>query len=277
MRRSARRSFVIAGLVALAWAWSSTDAAAQYRPPAKAPAGEDYHIEGSLAWWNADPSLLISSEALGIPGDNVDLIKDLSIVSHKLRKLDLVLRPAKKHRFRFEYLPISYSADTVILRSFVFNGQVYNIGLPVQTTAQFNTSRFGYEYDFLYTKHGFLGALFDLKYTDVNVEISSPLRAQPEFTTAVAPIPTIGIVGRGYLAPQVAVNGEVSIFRVPDSLAKDRFDGSYTDVDFNVTYNYNRFVGAVAGYRRLSVFYQFEKDSGSLKFSGLYFGGVIRY
>jgi len=277
MRMSVCRLFVLAGIVVVVLGWSARDAAAQYRPPAKPAIGEDYHIEGSLAWWNADPSILVSSESLGIPGDDIDLIEDLSVIKHKLRKLDIVLRPGKKHRFRFEYLPISYSADTVIKRTFVFNGQRYTIGLPVKTRAEFNTSRFGYEYDFLYLKRGFLGALFDLKYTDVNVSLESPLTAQPEFTSAVAPIPTIGIVGRGYIAPSVAVNGEVSIFRVPDSLAKDRFDGSYTDIDFNLTYNYNRYVGAVVGYRKLSVLYEFEQDSGALKFNGLYIGGVVRY
>jgi len=277
MRMSVCRLFVMAGIVVVALGWSSRDAAAQYRPPAKPAIGEDYHIEASFAWWNAEPSILVSSESLGIPGDDIDLIDDLSILKHKLRKLDIVLRPGKKHRFRFEYLPISYSADTVIKRTFVFNGQRYTIGLPVKTTAEFNTSRFGYEYDFLYMKRGFLGALFDLKYTSVNVSLESPLTAQPEFTSAVAPIPTIGIVGRAYVSPEVAINGELSLFRVPDSLAKDKFDGSYTDVDLNLTYNYNRYVGAVVGYRRLSVFYQFERDSGALKFSGLYFGGVVRY
>ena len=277
MRMSICRLLVTVGVVVVALGWSSREAAAQYRPPAKPVAGENYHIEASFAGWNAEPSLLINSESLGILGDNIDLVEDLSIIKHKLRKLDIVLRPGKKHRFRFEYLPISYSADTVIKRTFVFNGQKYTVGLPVKTTAEFNTSRFGYEYDFLYTKRGFLGALFDLKYTDVNVSLESPLSAKPEFTTAVAPIPTIGIVGRGYISPEVAVNGEVSIFRVPDSLAKDRFDGSYTDIDFNVTYNYNRFIGAVAGYRKLSVVYQFQRDSGALKFNGLYLGGVVRY
>ena len=277
MRMSACRVFVIVGLVVAAVGWSSLDASAQYRPPSKAPAGETYHIEAALSWWNADPSLLVSSESLGIPGDNIDLIKDLSIVSHRLRKFDLVLRPAKKHRFRYQFLPISYAADTVLSRTFVFNGQRYTIGLPVKTTAQFNTSRFGYEYDFVYTKKGFLGALIDLKYTDVSVSLASPLTVKPEFTSAVAPIPTIGAVGRVYVSPEVAINGEVSIFRVPDSLAKGKFDGSYTDVDFNLTYNYNRFVGAVAGYRRTSIFYNFEQDSGALKFNGIYFGGVVRY
>jgi hypothetical protein len=265
------------GVVVAVLAWSPLAADAQYRSQSRPTAGEEYHVEFSYAWWNAEPSLLVSSESLGIPGDDIDLVKDLSIAKQKLRRLNLVLRPAKKHRFRFEYLPMTYSADTVLQRRFVFNGQRYTVGLPVKTTAEFKTSRFGYEYDFLYMKRGFLGALFDLKYTDVSVTLASPLTAQPEFTSAVAPIPTIGVVGRAYLSPEVALNGEVSIFRVPDSLAKGKFDGSYTDVDFNLTYNYNRHIGALTGYRKLSVLYNFEQDSGALKFKGLYFGGVVRF
>jgi hypothetical protein len=119
MRMFVCRLFVMAGIVVAALGWSTRDAAAQYRPPSKPAPGEDYHVEAALAWWNADPSILVSSESLGIPGDDIDLINDLSVLSHKLRKLDIVLRPAKKHRFRFEYLPISYSADTVIKRSIV--------------------------------------------------------------------------------------------------------------------------------------------------------------
>ena len=87
-----------------------------------------------------------------------------------------MLRPAKKHRFRFQYLPISYEADAPVRRSFVFNGQRYNIGLPVQTEANFKTYRFGYEFDFLQFKRGWLGVLLDLKYTEHRRRAQQPDR-----------------------------------------------------------------------------------------------------
>ena len=111
----------------------------------------------------------------------------------RLGKFDLVLRPAKKHRFRFQYLPISYSADATVQREFVFNGQRYNVGLPVQTEANFQTYRFGYEFDFLQFKRGFVGVLIDVKDTNIDVELNSPIGA--EFTRAAAPIPSLGFVG----------------------------------------------------------------------------------
>ncbi|MGE0865232.1 MAG: hypothetical protein AB7P34_15165 [Vicinamibacterales bacterium] len=264
-------------LIALGVAGSATEAGAQYRGAGPAPVtGEEYHIEAAYAWWDAQPSLIVNSESIDILGTDVNLIEDLGIEKHKLGKLDLVLRPAKKHRFRFQRLPIHYEADGVVQRSFIFNGQSFNVGLPVQTVANFDTYRFGYEYDFLYSSRGFLGAMVDVKYTNVEVELKSPIGE--EFTRAAAPIPTFGFIGRVYPLPNLAVTSELSFFRVPDSLAEQlEGDGSYTDFDVNVTYNFNRFIGAQAGYRRVNIFYDVDLDSGTLKFTGLYFGGVVRY
>lgn len=251
------------------------NAGAQFNAPAEPAVGEDYHVEVSYGWWNADPSLIINSESLGIPGTDVDLIEDLGIEQKQLGRLNVVLRPATKHRFRFEYLPIKYEASATITREFVFNGQLYRIGLPVSTEAAFRTYRFGYEYDFVYRSRGFAGVLFDLKYTNVRVELTTPI-AEPEFTTAVAPIPTIGFVGRGYVAKNLAVGGEVSFFRVPGGLSED-YDGEYTDWDIYTTLNFTNNVGATAGYRSIDVFYNADRDTGALKFSGFYITGVVRF
>jgi len=250
-------------------------ALAQYSPPMEAAVGEDYHVEASYGWWNATPSLIVNSESLGILGTDVNLVDDLGITKKNLGRLNVVLRPATKHKFRFEYLPVEYLTDSVTLRrEFVFNGQRYRVGLPVSTTARYNTYRFGYEYDFVYRSRGFAGVLLDAKYTDVRVELLSPIGE--EFTTAVAPIPTIGFVGRGYVAKNVAIGGEISFFRVPDNLSEE-YDGEYTDFDLYGTVNFTNNVGATVGYRSLDVFYRANSDQGSLTFKGLYFTGVVRF
>jgi hypothetical protein len=276
MRMSVCRVSVMFCLGVLALLGTVADASAQYRGPAPAAVGEEYHIEAAYGWWDASPSLIVNSESLEILGTDVNLIEDLGIEQRRLGKFNLILRPGRKHRFRFERLPIHYEADATVKRSFVFNGQTYNVGLPVQTVANFDTYRFGYEFDFLYKSKGFLGALLEMKYTNVNVELQSPIGS--EFTKATAPIPTVGLVGRGYILPKLAINGEVSLFRMPEGLAT-QLDGrgTYTDFDFNATYNFNRYVGAQAGYRKVNIFYDVDLDSGTLKFTGIYFGGVVRY
>lgn len=260
--------------MAAVMALGAQSASAQFRPAAPPAIGEDYHVEVSYGWWDADPSLIVNSESLGILGTDVDLVTDLGIEKKRLGKLDIVLRPAIKHKFRIEDLPIKDAAETVIQREFVFNGQRYRVGLPVNTNADFKTYRFGYEYDFVHRSRGFAGVLFDVKYTDVNIELLSPIG--PEYTTAVAPIPTIGFVGRGYVARNVAIGGEVSFFKVPDNLSED-YEGKYTDIDVYGTVNFTNNVGATVGYRSVDVFYRADNDTGTLKFKGLYLSGVIRF
>jgi hypothetical protein len=272
LRRVVRTALIGLGLIA-----GAAPASAQFRPPgASTPAvGERYNIEAALTLWSPEPDLIVASESLGIPGDDIDLQEDLGIEQKRLREFRLVLRPATKHKFRFNYLPMSYDAEAVVQREFIFNGQRYRIGLPVNTEAKLTTYRFGYEYDFFYRDRGYVGVLLDLKYTDVDVALDSPIGR--EFTTAVAPIPGIGVVGRGYVVPNVSITGEFSYFRIPENLGEDEFGGRYLEYDFYGTFNFNRNVGAQLGVRSIDVDYFDDLDRGFLTFKGWYFGGVVRY
>jgi hypothetical protein len=266
-----------AALVSAAILFSSTSAAAQMGVAARGGSvGEQYHIEAAAGFWSPQPELVVASESLGIPGDRIDLVTDLGIEQKSIGDIRVVLRPALKHKFRFNYLPLKYSAEAVVHREFVFNGQRYRIGLPVNTTADLTTFRFGYEYDFFYRSRGYVGVLLDVKYSNVDVQLDSPIGS--EFTSQVAPIPTIGIVGRGYVLPNISITGEVSFFNVPDNLAEQlEADGRYVDYDFYGTFNFNRYVGAQVGVRSIDVSYFNDLDSGILNLTGLYFGAVVRY
>jgi hypothetical protein len=266
-------AFLFSAFLGAALLLSSTPAAAQV---GGGSIGERYNIEGAAAFWDPQPKLLVASESLGIPGTRIDLVTDLGIERKKIPDLRLVLRPALKHKFRFNYLPLKYSAESVVNREFVFNGQRYRIGLPVNTTADLTTFRFGYEYDFFYRSRGYIGVLLDVKYANIDVQLDSPIGS--EFTSQVAPIPTVGIVGRGYVLPNLSVTGEVSFFNVPDNIAEQlEADGRYLDYDIYGTFNFNRFVGAQLGVRSIDVSYFNDLDTGILNMTGWYFGGVLRY
>src|SRR5512139_1450822 len=162
-------------------------ARAQFNAPSPPAVGENYKVELGFAWWDPSVDLIINSESIGIPGTDIDLVEDLGVEQKRLIELRGVLRPGRKHKLRISRLPIRYEAETTLTREFVFNGQLYRVGLPVSTEAQFDTWRFGYEYDFLYKSRGYIGVLFDLKYTNVDIELNSPIGL--EFARAVAPIP----------------------------------------------------------------------------------------
>ena len=218
-------------------------AAAQFRPDPQV-VGEDYHVEVAFNFWNATAEPIVNSEALGILGTDINLVDDLGLEQKVLKDWRVVLRPGTKHRLHIDYLPMNYDQpDGQVNREFIFNGLRYPVGLPVATTAQFKTWRFGYEYDFLYKPRGFLGVILDVKVTDVNVGLNSPIG--DEFAKALAPIPTIGAAGRFYPAKNLALNGEFGYFRVPESVSDD-YKGRYVDWDVNATFNASKNFGVQA-------------------------------
>lgn len=278
MRMSVCRVYAALFLGTLGLLASAATASAQYRPATSGPGvAEDYHIEASYNWWNAQPTLIVNSEALGILGTDVDLISDLGIEKKRLGKLDLVLKPGKKHRLRYQHLPITYTTDAFpVTREFVFNGQRYRVGLPVTTNVDFTQDTFGYTFDFLHFSRGFVGAGINVMLTNIDVSLESPIGA--EFVQQSAPIPAFNFSGRGYLTPNLSIDAELKFFRIPESIERQiEGDGSYTDFDLHATYNINKYVGAQLGWRKTAIFYTAEADTGDLKFKGLYFGGVVRY
>jgi hypothetical protein len=268
---------LLAGLAA------AVPAEAQYKPrragSSNLATGEGYHVELGASVWNPTPEIVISSESLGILGDNVDFVNTLGLPTSKFRQLKLVLRPATKHKFRLEYTPIKYNGQKAIDTSFVFNGQRYAVGLPVTSELLWKAYRFGYEYDFVYKDRGFAGVLLETKYTDITATLSATLLgvSRTEFTHARGPIPAIGVIARGYIVPNISITGEFSGFPEVGTTGSSRYGGKYYDFDVYGTVNFSNHLGAQAGYRSFDVLYKVNQDHGTMKLKGLYVGGVTRF
>jgi hypothetical protein len=255
---------------------AATPAWAQYgaRRMSDPATGETYHVEIGGYFWDPDPNIIIQSEALGIVGSRINFVTDLGIEKKKFRQLKTVLRPGRKHRIRFEYTPITYEAVGNLKTSIVFNGIRYPVTFPVTTELKWKAYRFAYEYDFLYYDRGFVGVIFDAKYTDVQATLSNVV--DTEFVRARAPIPTIGAIGRAYVAPNISITGELSGLGSGGLFGED-YRAHYVDFDLYGTVNFNDHVGAQFGYRSFNVFYHLEHDEGNLDLKGLYFGGAVRF
>jgi hypothetical protein len=124
-----------------------------------------------------------------------------------------------------------------------------------------------------------VGALIEARYTtfDAKLTTNSPLLAtqQTEFTQAKAPLPAIGIVARGYPLKEVAINFEMSTFRLP--AIDPKYDANYFDWDINGTVNVTNNVGLQVGWRKMTTYLRVEKDLGDLAFKGLWFGAAARF
>ena len=276
-----RTRLIAIGICLFAGLWAAAPAEAQYgarRAGSDRATGENYHVEVVGALWNPTPDIVIASEGLGQLGTEIDFVNTLGIEQKRFKQLKVALRPATKHKFRFEYTPINYTAQTNVNTTFVFNGQRFNVGLPVATDVKWNAYRFGYEWDFVYKDRGFAGVLLDVKYTDVSATLTSAAVGVEQFTEAQAPIPAIGFIGRGYVAPNISITGEFSFFKLPEkAITTEDYSAKYYDFDLYGTVNFNDNVGAQVGYRSFDVYYKVKQDTGTLKLKGMYLGGVVRF
>jgi hypothetical protein len=270
------RSFVAGAFFLYGFLLLPSVAHAQYgATPFHDPAtGETYHIEASANFWNPPPDITVASTQFGIAGTEISAAQDLGIAQKRLTELRLVLRPARKHKFQVNYLPMNYTAQSTVHRTFTFNGISYGINLPVSTDLTWNTWMLAYEYDFLYKDRWFVGLVMQGKFTDVEVKLDSPIGS--DFVVAKAPIPNIGGIARVYVVPNISITGEMVGVKIPDSISAD-YKAHYFDFDLYGTVNFNKYVGAQVGYRSLDVGYTIKKDQGAFLMKGLYFGGVVRY
>jgi hypothetical protein len=254
----------------------ASPAAAQYKPRAvDDPAtGEKYHIEASAALWLPSADIVISSEQLGITGSQINVKRDLGLTDQRFPAFTVELRPARSHKFRLDYIPVTYTQTTTLNQDIVFNGIRYRLGLPVNSTLDWKTYQIGYEYDFVVKNWGFVGFDLQAKYTDVQVSLASPIAS--EFARARGPIPAIGGVARYYFVPNFAVTGAISAFKIPDSI-DSRYNAHYIDLDIYGTLNFTNNIGVKGGYRSRDVGYLIKSDTGSFTLKGIYFGAVVRY
>ena len=255
---------------------TATPAYAQYRPRPinEAPLAEKYIVEVAAGLWNPNPHMSITSESLGIIGSKIDFATDLGLAQTRLKQLDVMLHPARKHKLRFEYIPLDYKQTSTLRRDIVFNGQRYNIGLPVISELNWKAYRFTYEYDFIAMNRGFGGLLLEAKQTDVTATLKSPVLN--EYTRLRGPVPAVGGIARVYIVPTISISGELSGIKLPKTETLE-FNGHYVDLDIYGTFDVTKNVGARFGYRSFDVEAALKDDSGSFTLKGLYFGVVARY
>ena len=255
-------------------------ASAQYRPrPINDLAtGEKFHIEGGVDFWFPNTEILVASGGTGalsgLTGTQINAKTDLGLTDKRLPKFQLTLRPVRSQKFRLEYIPIDFQATTTLTRNIDFNGQRYRVGIPTNTTLDWKAYRFAYEFDFVTKNRGFAGLVIEAKYTDVAVQLTSPVLN--EFASARAPLPALGGIGRFYVVPNISITGEVTGFKLPDSI-DNRYGGHYVDIDIYGTVNFSDNFGVKGGFRSLDMGYLVKQDSGSFTLKGIYFGVVARY
>jgi hypothetical protein len=229
--------------------------------------------EFNLLFVTPSPDLRLQSGALvtatGIT--EVDFVEEFGIDNETFPEIRF--SAGRRHKFRFGYLPVRYEADATIQRTITFRGQVFTIGAPATTDIDWDIWRFGYEWDFVSNDRGFVGVVGELRYNRLTASIESPALAQAAVTEQKAPIPTVGVIGRGFVHPMVSITAEFSGLRWD----RNDFEAKFFDFDVNGAVTFGRYIGVQGGFRQITVDYFIDDDVGDLQLSGPYIGVVARF
>jgi len=273
-----RRNLLVLSLIAILLALGPAVAQGQYRQPsASRPAtGENYHVEFAGVFWKPTPSLTIAVKSVDLPGTEIDAVKDLGFTKSKFYEIRLVVRPAKKHKFLFNRLPMKYTAEAVLQREITFNGVVYQVGIPVQSQLEWKSLRFAYEYDFVYRNRGFVGFIVGADLLEVSASLEAPLVHGSVHEKT--PTPLLGGIARVYVLSNVSITARVLGFKLPESVDSERrYSLRMFDVDVYGTLNFSDNFGVQGGYRSFNVTFRVKQDSGDFLVKGFYMSGVVRF
>jgi hypothetical protein len=252
-------------------------AEAQFTPRPAVVAPEQFNVELAVMWWKPTPELALTFGDARI--GTVDFVQDFGIGDERFTEFRLVVKSGK-HKARFSFVPIKYDQDAVLQRTI----RIQNVDFPAMADANANIRwdvyRFGYEWDFLTMRRGFIGFVTELKYNNVRADVTGTTRAPLPIQTLAAvfdqkaPVPTIGGIARGYIGDYVSITGELTglnIDRTPD------FRGKFYDLDIYGAGHFGKYVGVQVGYRSLDVDFLVDNDAGTMRMKGPYFGGFVRF
>jgi len=260
--------------IAFIFAISASAAEAQFNTSDPAP-GENFNVELGAMFWSPTPTLIVQTGALAAFGETrVDLVREFAIENKRFREFRIVAKAGRKHKIRFNYLPIEYSQTATLTRTISFGDRTFTVGVPATADLEWKMWKAGYEWDIVSRDRGFFGIIAELKHNEINASLSSTFGV--EAAEAKAPVPTVGVIGRGYPHRMVSITGEFTGFKVPDRLSEE-FEASLYDFDIYATVSFGRNLGVQAGYRSLTAEYLVDEDAGELKLKGPYFGGVLRF
>jgi hypothetical protein len=262
---------------ALALLLMTARAEAQVPPSPELTPAEDFNVELGVMFWQPTPDLRLTTGDVRV--GTVDFVREFLIGKEWVNEFRAVLKPARKHKIRFNYLRFRYDEDAVLQRTITFQNLAFPVSANANASINWDLYRIGYEWDFISRSRGFLGVLAELKYNKVAADVtatSQVLGRTASLTASVEqnpPVPTIGAIGRGYLSQYASVTGEFTAFK----LDSGDFRGTFYDFDFYGAAHFGKHVGAQAGYRSVTVDFLVDRDAGAMKMKGPYFGGFVRF
>jgi hypothetical protein len=263
---------------------AASQADAQFRPPAEAAPGENFHVELGLMFWKPAPGIVIGSDSLqAVNAAGVDLVQQFNIADQRFKEFRAVVQGGKT-KLRVSHVNLVYNEAATLQQTIVIGGRPFNVAANATADLQWELWKVGYERDFVKTGRGFIGFIAEVNFNHIVADLNATSQGftATSLTDEKVPFPALGAVARVYPHKNVGVTVEWTGFKMPGFIANKLTDTNNGEAhmknfDAYVTGSITRYFGVQGGYRALSADYLLDSDTGDLEMKGFYFGGVVRF
>jgi hypothetical protein len=226
--------------------------------------GEGNRVEFEVRRWR--PRL---RSELTVAGPLIDLKGDLGVEDSRNQEYRGYIRLGRWLKVHASTFKFDFQGLSTLERDITFSSATFLEGTEVSTAMTLQHIKGGVEVDILALREGFLAVVVD--YSDFKakpVNLSSADTSAEE--TLEMALPTVGLRGRIYLTPALALTAEAT------GMKRESTTGVITDFEGVVTYNLSRNIGVSFGYRN---FYAKWLKAGRAVFrmEGYFFSGTIRF
>jgi hypothetical protein len=176
-----------------------------------------YKLRIDTDWYYVTPSGSLQGSV-----DNVaiDLQKDLGYGTYSTFAGKVDWKFTRKNHLYVDISPFNISRQTVLNRTFVFQGQTFNAGLTSNSSLNTLFVAPGYQYDFIRRKRGHLGLQLQMDLFDTKAMINAAAQVTGDGVhhaavsasgSLISPIPVAGPQFRVYLtdSPRAFIQGNV--------------------------------------------------------------------
>jgi hypothetical protein len=225
--------------------------------------GEGNRVEFEVRRWRPK----FSSE-MQVGGPLVYVQDDLGVEDERNQEYRGFVRFGRWVKVHASTFKFDFQGLSTLERDITFSGQTFAEGTEVSTTMTLEHVKGGVEVDIFALQEGFLAIVADYSSFKAKPIALSSADMEAEETLEVALL-TLGVKGRLYLTPGLAITAEAT------GMKKDG-SGVITDFEGAITYNLSRNFGVSFGYRNYYAKW-LKGGRATFRMEGYYFSGSIRF
>jgi len=176
---------------------------------------DTYKLRIDAGWYYVSPS---GNFHASNDSSTIDLNKDLGFGNYSTFAGKADWKFTRKNHLYVTASPLYFSRQTVLNRTFTFEGQTFNAGLTANSSLNTILLAPGYQYDIIRRKRGHLGIALQMNILDTKATINAAAQTTGDGVhhaavsasgSLIAPIPVAGPDARFYFTPKVFVQANV--------------------------------------------------------------------